>query len=263
MAGVTISLSSLKPYHVHHHNERLIGIRPIKSINIEETYESRPISFEDEKETLEKEILILRENLTNLKQEKENMLQSTKEEIKLAKEQWEQEKQLLAKQGYQEGYQLGVAEGKMAAEKQYEQLINEMNELEKTAIEDYHKKLEQSDHHIVDLSVKIAEKIMKEELATDPNLFLNIVIAAITEIKDQSQISIYVHPNNYQSLLKQKGELMNALDGDTKLSIFINQKITENGCLIEHPFGQIDASIDTQLQQIREILHQVTMEKKS
>ena len=258
-----ISLSNLKQYHVYHHDERLIGIRPIEPINVEETNENQPMSFEDEKEMLDKEIQMLRANVTSLKQEKENMLQSAKEEIKLEKEQWDQEKQLLVKQGYQEGYELGVAEGKMAAEKQYEQLIQEMNELEKTAIEDYHKKLEQSDHHIVDLSVNMAEKIIKEELATDPNLFLNIVIAAITEIKDQSQISIYVHPNNYQSLVKQKGELINTLDGDTKLSIFINKKMTENECLIEHPFGQIDASIDTQLQQIREILHQVTMEKRS
>src|SRR5699024_4507537 len=108
VAGVTISLSNLKQYHVHHHNERLIGIRPIEPINVKETFESQSISFEDEKNILEKEILILRENLTNLKREKENMLQSTKEDIKLEKEQWEQEKQLLVKQGYQEGYKSGV-----------------------------------------------------------------------------------------------------------------------------------------------------------
>jgi flagellar assembly protein FliH len=39
--------------------------------------------------------------------------------------------------------------------------------------------------------------------------------------------------------------------------------MTENQCLIEHPFGRIDASIDTQLEQIRNVLDQVTMEKKS
>src|SRR5690625_1904896 len=129
-----ISLSNLKQYHVYHHDERLIGIRTIETINVEETNENQPMSFEDEKEMLDKEIQMLRANVTSLKQEKENMLQSAKEEIKLEKEQWEQEKQLLAKQGYQEGYELGVAEGKMAAEKQYEQLIQEMNELEKTEI---------------------------------------------------------------------------------------------------------------------------------
>jgi len=258
-----ISLSSLKQYHEHHHKERLIEVRPIELKKVENTYDAHSLATDNEKSIIEKEIQSLRENLENLKQEKEDMLQSTKEEITLEKDNWEQEKQLLIKQGYQEGYDLGFAEGKKAAEKHYETLINQVNELENTAIKDYHRKLEKSDHDIVDLSVKIAEKIIKEELATDPTLLLNIVMAAISEIKDQSQISIYVHPNNYQSLMKQKSELMNTLDGDTKLSIFVNKKMTENECLIEHPFGQIDASIDTQLQQIRDILHQVTMEKQS
>ncbi len=256
-------MSSLKQYHGKNYNEKLIQIKPIELKKVEEVEFDHAPSFQEEKNALENEIQNLRDNLENLKQEKEKMLQSTKEEIKHEKENWEQEKQLLIKQGYQEGYELGVAEGKITAEKQYETLIHKINNLEKTAIKDYHTRLEQSDYVIVDLSVNIAGKIIKEEITTDPKLFLNIVTAAITEIKDQSQVSIYVHPNNYESLMKQKGELINTLDGDTKLSIFINQKMTENECLIEHPFGQIDASVDTQLQQIRDILHQVTMEKRS
>lgn len=258
-----ISLSRMKQYHERHHNERLIQIRPIELNEVEQVYENHASSFDNEKGMIEKEIQALHGTLEGLQQEKENMLQSIKQEIKLEKENWEQEKQLLIKQGYQEGYDLGVTEGTKAAEKQYEVLINEINELEKMAIKDYHKKIEESDHAIVDLSVNIAEKIINRELATDSTLFLNVVTEAISEIKDQSQISIYVHPNNYESLMKQKGELTNTLDGETKLSIFINQKMEENQCLIEHPFGQIDASVDTQLQKIRDILHQVTMEKKS
>lgn len=253
----------MEQYREQNLKEKLIKIKPIELKNIEHVNLNRSSSFKEEKDTLEQEIQKLQNNLENLKQEKEKMLQSTKEEIKHEKENWEQEKQLLMKQGYQEGYELGVSEGKLAAEKQYETLINQVNDLEKIATKDYHTRLEQSDHVIVDLSVKIAEKIIKSQIDVDPKLFLNIVTAAITEIKDQSQISIYVHPNNYELLMKQKGELINTLDGDTKLSIFVNQKMIENECLIEHPFGQIDASVDTQLQQIRDILHQVTMEKKS
>lgn len=239
----------------------MIEIKPIEVKEVENIGLNQSLSFGNEKNTLEKEIQNLQDSMANLKQEKERMIQSTIKEIKHKKENWKQEKQLLIKQGYQEGYELGIAEGKLAAEKQYENLISRVNDLEVIATKDYHTRLDQSDHTIVDLSIKIAEKIIKKEIATDPKLILNIVTAAITEIKDQSQISIYVHPDNYELLMKQKGELIHTLDGDTKLSIFINQKVTKNECLIEHPFGQIDASIDTQLEQIRDVLHQVTMEK--
>lgn len=256
-----ISLSKMKQYHEQNHKEKVIQIKPIEFKKVEHAANVNPsISFEEEKNMLEKEIQNLQDQIENLKREKERMIDSTKEEIKREKENWDQEKKLLINQGYQEGYEIGISEGRQKAEVQYETLINQMNDLEKMAIKDYHTRLEQTDHVIVDLSVNIAEKIIQDEIAKDPKMFLNIVTAAITEIKDQSQISIHAHPDNYEILMKQKGELINTLDGDTKLSIFMNQKMTVNECLIEHPFGQVDASVDTQLEQIRDVLHQVTME---
>lgn len=239
----------------------MIQIKPIELKKADHESLDHSLSIDNEKkELLQEELQNLRDQLEHLKKEKEIMLQSTIKEIKNEKENWEQEKQLLIKQGYQEGYELGIVEGRLAGEKQYDSLIDQINELEKNAIKDYHTRLEQSDHVIVDLSIKTAEKITKEEIATDPKLILNIVTAAIADIKDQSQISIYVHPDHYDLLMKQKVELINTLDGDTKLSIFINQKMAKYECVIEHPFGQIDASVDTQLEQIRDVLHQITME---
>lgn len=242
-------------------NERLIQIKPIKFEEVEQEVVSNSLSLQDEKKNIENELQIARAELERLHQEKEKLLQSVREEISAEKEKWEQEKQVLEKEGYQEGYDLGLTEGKQVAKKQYHHLVDQVNHLVNVATIDYHKTLEQSEHMIVDLSIKTAEKIIKQKINEDPKLYLNIITAAIQEIKDQSVISIYLHPENYESIMKQKGELSNSLDGDTKLAIYIDQKMTENECLIEHPFGQIDASIDTQLQQIQNILHQVTQEK--
>lgn len=255
------SLSNIKQYQEHNHKEKLIQIKPIELKKQEHVGINHSLSSDQEKIILDQEIQKIRQDLQKIKEEKKKMLESTIIQIKQEKENWEQEKQLFIKQAYQEGFELGFAEGKQAAEKQYETLIDQINDLEVVATKDYHTRLEQSDHVIIDLSMKTAEKIIKEEIATDPKRFLNIVTSAITEIKDQSHISIYVHPNNYELLMKQKGELTSTLDRDTKLSIYIDQKMMENQCLIEHPFGQIDASVDTQLEQIRDVLHQVTMEK--
>lgn len=253
----------MKQYQHHSFKEKLIQIKPISPQKIERENIISSLSSSDEKVTIEKELHEARSELEHLKQEKKKMLQSTIKEINTEKENWEQEKELLIQQGYQEGYELGFAEGKKTVEEQYNALINQANDLVNTATQDYHATLEKSDHVIVDLSIKTAEKITKSKITEDPNSFLKIVTAAIKEIKDQSVISIYLHPNNFETLMKQKSELTNALDGDTKLSIYIDQKMIENDCVIEHPFGKIDASVDTQLQQIQDVLHQITMEKKS
>lgn len=221
------------------------------------------LSLNDEKVQLEQDLQGIQTELEHLKQEKNKMLKSVRQEIWNEKERWEQEKQQLIKEGYQEGYDLGLVEGKQAAEKQYDHLIDKVNELVHMATNDYHLTLEQSEQMIVELAMKTAEKIIRKKLLDDPTLFLNIVITAIQEIKDQSVIAIYLHPNNYEAIMKQKNELTHALDGDTKLSVFVDQKMTENECMITHPFGQIDAGIDTQLQQIYNALQQISLERKS
>lgn len=244
-------------------NERTIHIRQIKPKETKSKDTDDSMSLHHEKIMLEQELINARAELDHLKLEKAKMLQEVRSGIENEKKDWEQEKQLLKKEAHQEGYDLGYTEGQQKGERQYDHLIEHINELVQVATNDYHATIEQSESMIIDLAIKTAEKIVKEEIANDPQTFLHIVTAAIQEIKDQSVISIYLHPNNYESILKQKNELLHALDGDTKLSIYIDQKLVENECFIEHPFGRIDASIDTQLQQIHDVLHQVTLEKKS
>lgn len=256
-------MSSIKQIQQDHYKGKVIQIKSIQPNKIEHENINGSLSLEDEKITIEKELQNIEAELVRLKEEKEKLLQATRQKIINEKENWIKEKELLIKEGYQEGYDLGFIEGKQASEEKYNKLITQINDLVDVTTKDYHTTLEQSEHIIVDLAIKTSEKIIKDKIVEDSKVFLEIVTEAIKEIKDQSIISIYLHPNNYELLMKQKEELVNALDGDTKLSIYVDQKMVENECLIEHPFGQIDASIDTQLQQIREVLHQVTMEKKS
>ncbi|MFB4475339.1 flagellar assembly protein FliH, partial [Oceanobacillus caeni] len=57
-----------------------------------------------------------------------------------------------------------------------------------------------------------------------------------------------------------KQELTQLLENNLKLSIYVKEELDVNACIVEHPFGQIDASIDTQLSQIKQILQDVVQE---
>lgn len=256
-------MSNVKQYQQHHLKEKLIKIKSIEPKKIEQPNTVHSLPLQDEKNIIEEELQIARAELEQVKKEKENLLQSTIQEISNERENWKQEKEVLVKQGYQEGYDIGLVEGKQAAQEQYDDLMDQVNDLVHIAQKDYHATLEKSEHMIIDLAIATSEKIIKQKIAEDSEVFLEIVTAAIEEIKDQSVISIHLHPSNYELIMKQKSELSNSLDGDTKLSVYVDQKMIENKCLIEHPFGQIDASVDTQLEQIRDILHQIMMEKRS
>ncbi|MFB4167498.1 flagellar assembly protein FliH [Virgibacillus sp. JSM 102003] len=238
--------------------EKLIKVRPIEVKSQDNAQTS--LSTEAEQKNIQSEISQAHERLQQIKEQQDSLLQQTKAEIEEAKENWKTEKEAYIKQAQEEGFKKGFELGQQEGKGQYEELLANANKIVETATKDYHATIEQSDETIVELAVHAAEKIIKKELKENPESFISIVNAAIKEIKDQSELSIYLHPSNYEMVMKQKDEIVQLVDKDLNVSIYINEQLKEDSCLIEHPFGRIDASIDVQLQELREVLHEVNME---
>lgn len=216
----------------------------------------------EDKVLMQNQIKDYQNEILKLEKRRKQLLIETENEIVKEKELWEKQKEKLIKKAHDKGYQDGLSIGKQEGLRQYNDLINQANEIIKRATKDYHNTIEESEEMIIGLAIYTAEKVLEQKINGDPEQFLSIVSTAIKEIKDQSTISIYLHPNNYEFVVQQKDELVETLDGDTKLSIYIDQELNENDCIIEHPFGQIDASVDTQLNQIRSALVEFVLENR-
>lgn len=247
---VTILLSS------HPNEHRVIEIKPIQF-----SKKTQDESL-DEGNNLQDEIKKAKDQLQGLNDQKEILLQETKTQIEKEKNNWENEKQQYIERSKEEGYKAGFSQGEEASLAKYQHLVDKANMITDEAIKDYHATIDKSEEAILDLAIHTAENIMKQKLTDEPTSFLSLVKAAIKELKNQLVISIYLHPRNYEYVLKQKDELLLILENETKLAIYVHNDIVENGCLIEHPYGQIEAGIDTQLKQIRNVLHEITMETK-
>lgn len=260
--GVTISLFNYGKSQSVPQKKKIIGIKPLHSINENGTENNNIKTLDQEHIVLQSEIESLRSELTHLKEEKDRMLYEAVNEIKLEKENWATEKANLIEQANDEGYQAGFKEGESEGINQYSEILTKANQIMDATTADYHQTLEKSDGVIIEIAIYIAEKIIKDQISKESNLFENVIKAAIDEIKDQPIISIYVHPNDYEFVLSQKQELRNILDGDAKIAVYADYKMKENSCLIKHPFGQIDASVDTQLGQIRHALEEFLLENE-
>lgn len=240
--------------------QRVIGIKPveIKRPVLAETSESE-LQLQA---SMEEKLKLLEDELEELAEKKKRLLEETETEINEAKEAWENEREAYVEAAMKEGYAEGFSRGTEDGLRKYEQLIATANEVIVSARKDYESRIEQSEDMIVELAIASANKILQKTLRETPADFISIVKAAIQEIKDFSSISIYVHPVNFDAVLQQKDELKSLLGAETNLDIFPDSKLQENGCTIEHPYGQIDASVDTQLEQIRNILIELVQEQK-
>lgn len=258
---VTILLSNSYQYSSNN-NQKQIKIRPIELIRKKPIPNHTSSTIDEEVNAKQNKLHEINRQLDHTKQQNEALLLETQEMIVEEKKQWENEKKQLISKTKELGYKEGFSTGKEESLNHYAEILRKANGIVDSASVDYHAILENSEDVILKLAIESSEKILQKKLEENPESFVNIVKAAIKDIKEQSMISIYLHPDNYQMVIGQKDELSRLLDSDAKLSIYVKDGMKINNCLIEHPFGQIDASIDTQLKQLHAILHEVNMENK-
>lgn len=208
----------------------------------------------DEQIKARKEIERLEQTLANLQEKKEKMMTDLKHAIEEEKNDWLETKERERQEAKDLGYKIGYDEGIEHGERQWEEKIQEANRMTEIANRDYHRTIEKHEDAILNLSIAVAEKIMKEKLADDYHTFLPIVKHAIEELKERANIVIYVHPTKYHFLVEQKDELEQLLEEDELLSIYADKQLKDEDCVIKHPFGQIEVGIDTQLHQIKNVL---------
>lgn len=151
------------------------------------------------------------------------------------------------KNGYNEGFQQGLEEG----EKQFANFIEQAKSIVNASRQDYLQKLEDSEPVIIDLAMKVANKIVSRTLSDNEQAWMSVVKDVLKEVREQELVKLYVHPNWFEKVLTYKTELQLLLPNSEDLLIYPDEILEENGCIIETKFGRIDASIDSQLTEIK------------
>ena len=157
---------------------------------------------------------------------------------------WQEEKKVLVDEAKEEGYQSGWSDGKQQGYSEYRKLIEEAREIIAAAKDDYTAYLDASEKVILDMAVKIAEKIVARKIEDD-EYFMTLVKRALKEAKESHDIRLHVHPESYDFILTQKEELHRFFHMK-QICLFIRMmKCLSGGCVIESENGRIDASIDS------------------
>src|SRR5699024_751294 len=240
-------------------NQRIIKIKPLEIVEPKNKKEASHPSEQDIS-TVQSELKQLYDELKQVQNQKASLIKETKEEVKGIREQWETEKQQIIEDAKEDGYKAGIETGKQESVEKYNEMLIEANSIIQKANHDYQKKIEQAEEDILSLSVYIAKKVLQQELNEHPDSFLSLISGAIQEVKEQPNISVYLHPKTYPMVFRQKNELQQVIDKQMNLSIYVDHELQPDSCITEHPSGQIDASVDIQLEEIKAHLQELKAE---
>jgi len=149
-----------------------------------------------------------------------------------------------ARGAFQAGYELGREEVESQVESIAESLLKSLEELG-----GFRARLRaRYERELLELALGVARKVVQQELAERPEIWLGMIREAVHRAVDRERITVRV-PAALAAFLREKlPELRAALDEVKEFELAEDPSLAEGGCVIESRFGEIDIGVDTQLE---------------
>jgi len=162
-------------------------------------------------------------------------------------------------EGYREGFAQGTAQAMEVAKQDREATAARMEKevqafLEKADIV-REEVLRQSQDELLDLCIAIAEKVVRVSLKSSSEVIVRMIQTATERLKRQEWVHIYISGCDTKSIAKISPALTTALGALSQHVKIIPMGDDEGGtCIVETPEEIIDASVSTQMTNIRDLL---------
>ncbi|WP_059172713.1 FliH/SctL family protein [Bacillus sp. FJAT-27445] len=198
-------------------------------------------------------------------------LENQREAARIELEEWrkrEQEEFIIQlekekRRGYQEGYQLGIEDGKKDAMGQYVSKLQKAAGVLEQAYDEKEKLIQEAEPFVLELAVDIAKKVLQQELKTNPDALVGLIRQTLSEVYETDSVSIGVAPEDFSFVQKQRKQLLAVDNGQLEVKIFPDYSIEQGGCVIRTSSGSIDARLDMQLSEIKKALLSYQQEVRS
>ena len=112
----------------------------------------------------------------------------------------------------------------------------------------------QAEKELVELALQIAKKVVAEEIKLPNDVIKNIVMAALHETEVPGKIYLYLHPDDYEFLLKSKADLERYLNEEQTLVLRQNPELKPGSIYVESDEEIISRSIEDQFDKLEETL---------
>ena len=227
--------------------KKIISIKLFEQPKLEEEVEVSNVPEIDVQAAVQEAQQQAKEIINHAKQEADLLHQHMEEQ----RQAFAIEKDRIANQAREEGFSAGLHEGREKGYLEYSAIIQSAKSVVDSAKHDYRMHIDSSEREILELGLKVAEKILGVKITNNEEEFLSIVKRALKEARDNQEVQLHVHPNHYDFLLANKEELIMLFPKEVNFYIYPNDELSESGCLIESESGRIDASVDSQLEEIK------------
>jgi len=163
---------------------------------------------------------------------------------------------------YQKGFDEGVKKGYEDAKKREQEEKEEKFDILQNLIDEISRFRESQmkgiEGEMLEMVSLITKKLIKKELTLDRDIVLHVIKDAIEGAVGNEKIKIIVNPEDRETILEHRKELISLVEGLKNIAVEADSSIEKGGCLIETAYGDIDARLDRQLEIIEQNMKNIS-----
>ncbi len=226
--------------------------------HVVESEEVEVVSYDLDELNAKKQQLL--NEITELEEKAQRILQDTEEQ---AKELKHEASQRGYEEGYAKGFNVGSDEGFEAAlrdgihniREENQAALDELKFMIESVAERRQEMLRKYQEDLKDIAIAIAEKVVHVSLKSSGDVIKRMILSATEGRQKTEWAKIYIAKTDSQVLLHGETNLINEISHIAEhIKIIVMEEEASGTCIIEMPDKILDASANTQLANIREIL---------
>ena len=157
---------------------------------------------------------------------------------------------LIEKESYEKGFVQGEKDGFEVGQRrlepmihQFENILLELERQQKDLYRIYEKEMLQ-------LALSMGKKLFHDGVLFHEEAIIATLQEAFQQVIDRKRIVVHLHPMDHQYLLNHPGGFPFLHEEGEGVRIIVDSSISRGGCLLETSFGEIDATLESQFDEI-------------
>jgi len=166
-----------------------------------------------------------------------------------------QERDEAERSGFQRGREAGYVAGLEKGREEARKVVASLSGMLTDITAQRHGILEEAKEKILELVLKISQRLTFSAAEADPEITMAIISGAVNQLLDKSRIKVKVNPRHLPELEQHIDRFRGADTAIKEFAFEADPRVRAGGCFIETPAGDVDARLESMYDIIAQAMH--------
>jgi len=170
---------------------------------------------------------------------------------RLQKAEWNEKLRQAKRESYDQGFAEGVNKVRDLQKEEAGRAIAAVNDLMNQLSGLRREIIEKAEQQILQLAFAIAGKVIHQEVRQNGTVAASVLREAVKSVTDRDGMKVRLNPQDFRYIMEIKDEILKELDGVKNIVFEEDPGIKPGGVVVETLFGEVDARLEQQFQEIK------------